>query len=164
MKAITITHEGTPVHIEICLCSTFPGQGLQIKISLTPKAANAASEFIRPEGVPYCESTAEADAINLAETWLLQNGLSPLNDAVAKWAKMEQEFAAIQASENEKELAEERKLRKEGFTHKVVAWIHSDYGDDQCKVVYYRGKPSKRSLSALVRGSVVKDDYKVTSL
>ena len=164
MKAITITHEGTPVHISICLCSTFPNQGLQIQISLTSNGVNAESEFIRPQGVPYCEATAQADAINLAEAWLLENGLSPLNDAVAKWAKARQELAAIQASENEKELAEERKLRKEGFTHKVVAWIHTDYGDDQCKVCYYRGKPSQRSLSALVRGSVVKNDYQVTSL
>ena len=164
MKSITITHEGTPVHIEICLCSRFPGHGLQIKISLTPKASNAESEFIRPFGLPFCEETAEADAINLAETWLIKNGLSPLNDAVASWAKARQEGAAIAASAKEKRLAEERKLRKEGFTHKVVAWVHSDHGDDQCKVVYYRGEPSKRSLSGLVRGSVVKNDYKVTTL
>ena len=132
-------------------------------MSLASKGCNAESVFVRTKQA-YCKDTAEADAIKLAQTWLLENGLAPLNDAIAYWVKAQQELAAMQSRENEKLAEEESRLRKEGYTHKVTAWIHSDHGDDRRKVAYYKGEPSKRSLSALVRGSIVKNDYKVTSL
>ena len=53
---------------------------------------------------------------------------------------------------------------KSGATHKVIYWYHPKFGDDERRLAYYTGEPTKRHIGGLLRGSEIKTDYKVVRL
>ena len=56
-------------------------------------------------------------------------------------------------------------MKKEGYTHRVDAWIHPEAGgSDYPKQQYFKGEPSKKDIETLLAASCVKNDYKVTTL
>ncbi len=56
-------------------------------------------------------------------------------------------------------------LKGRGFTHKLVVCVHpAAGGDDFIKTLYTVGVPSPRVIKNALRGSAVKDDYKVSTL
>lgn len=70
----------------------------------------------------------------------------------------------------EREAAVERKhdarMKKQGYTHKVNAWIHPARGDDHEVSYYFVGKPSDEKVKTLLRkeGSQILTDYEVIAL
>jgi hypothetical protein len=79
--------------------------------------------------------------------------VKPENDAFKEWKdRLEQE---------------DEQKRKEGFTWKVFAWIHSWHGgDDRYIVEYFRSRPTDKYVRALLirYGSADLEDFKVTRL
>lgn len=61
---------------------------------------------------------------------------------------------------------EDERKRKEGATHKVVAWIHPFKDGDDYKVVRYStGIPTKKMIEeGVVSDSAIKDDYRIIKL
>lgn len=77
-------------------------------------------------------------------------------------ARITEEFDAAQKEEEAKEKRLDAKRKREGFTHKTIAWIHpSAGGDDYQIVVHSKGKMKDTQIKAMIlrRGSRVTTDY-----
>lgn len=70
------------------------------------------------------------------------------------------------AKENAKIAKREAKLKKDGFTHRVTAWIHPEHGDDRQVDFYTKGEPTTNEIQAELKKakSQVLTDYTVTAL
>ncbi|EHL24861.1 hypothetical protein KYG_00617 [Acidovorax sp. NO-1] len=63
-------------------------------------------------------------------------------------------------------LPETVRMAKQGYTHRVVAWVHPEEGDDIMESIYYKGIPQDADVRNRLRqkGSTVLDDYEVVPL
>ncbi|TSK07803.1 MAG: hypothetical protein FPO08_00370 [Geobacter sp.] len=53
----------------------------------------------------------------------------------------------------------------EGFTHKMIAWIHPKAGGSDYMVdVYFMGEPKEEDILRQLKGSAVKNDYRIEIL
>lgn len=71
-----------------------------------------------------------------------------------------------QAREIAKIAQRDKRKLKEGYTHRVTAWIHPDRGDDYQMDIYWGKKPTKAMIQRELQkaGSRVLDDYQVFDL
>ena len=78
----------------------------------------------------------------------------------------EKEWKEIEAKEAAKEKKRDDKARRDGFTHKLVAWVHPPRGDDYQIVAYAKSEPTKAEIEAILRKRKSRrlDDYSVTLL
>ncbi|ABO59819.1 hypothetical protein Bcep1808_6932 (plasmid) [Burkholderia vietnamiensis G4] len=81
-------------------------------------------------------------------------------------AKLNAEFAASQEKERKKLAKLDAKYKRQGFTHRVDAWIHPSGGGDDRQVSYYMTDPTDEQIKKELKksGSCVLDDYKVIPL
>ena len=79
---------------------------------------------------------------------------------------LEARFAEEQEKEAALIAAEDENRKKEGYTHRVSAWIHPPRGDDYQVEFYFKGEPTKKDVEAVLRQEKSKrlDDYKVYTL
>jgi hypothetical protein len=68
-----------------------------------------------------------------------------------------------QAKEEKKVATRNAKMKKDGFTHVVTAWVHRG-GDDVCADIYFKGEPTSADIQRQLKKSPVKDDYTVKLL
>jgi len=75
------------------------------------------------------------------------------------------EYHKEQEKQGERNAARDLRMKRKGYTHKVLACIHpSAGGDDFFTQTYFKGEPTKVDIAALLRKSAVKDDYRVEVL
>ena len=153
---------GTVVFYEISPCSWMDADyGLQVRFSLSERAANAASAFVCRKDL----AVTAANATKMAEEFLAQGGLEKLHRAVAQWDQHKTELRAEARAARAEDVARVAKMRADGFTHRVVAWIHpAAGGSDRPVELYTRGRPSFRRIRTLLAESEVKNDYRIEAL
>jgi hypothetical protein len=79
----------------------------------------------------------------------------------------ESDFAAIEQAERLKIAAHDRRMKQQGMTVRVTAWVHPDgLGDDYQVDWYFADPPTAAYLRKLLRaeGSTITDDYQITTL
>lgn len=81
-------------------------------------------------------------------------------------AKIRAKYQRDVAKEKILEAKDDAKMRKQGMTHKAVAWVHPSQGDDRQVTIYFAGQPSDGAIRKALRkaGSVVLDDYTIVPL
>jgi len=80
--------------------------------------------------------------------------------------KLEAEWKEEDAREKIKERKEDERRKRQGYTHKLVAWVHPPRGDDYQIVAYTKGAISVPKIASILRRrkSQVLDDYSLTPL
>lgn len=168
----SIDHNGEKVFFSVSPCSWMKrGYGLQISISMAEYGVNAESEFVVDKSYEASDKPHEQlDAAGkvLAQKWLDENGTQPLHALAAKWHGTKEQFAvdivAIEKREAAAQKRADKRHKTKGYTHRVNAVIHPEHGDDRITVSYIVGAPTDEDIAAILRASVVKDDYVVTEL
>ncbi len=169
----TIEHNAEKVFFSVSPCSwMYPNYGLQVQVSLSENAVNAASEFILDKAFDAMNKPLQdldAAAKVMVEKWLSENGTTILHDKAAKWKVASAEFAREIADENERIAAQQKKDDKtrkaKGYTHRLDACIHPKHGgDDYLTTTYFVGAPTEAQIAKILRSSEVKNDYAVTEL
>ena len=82
-------------------------------------------------------------------------------------AELQKQFDKENAKEKAKVAKMDAKRKLQGYTHKVVAWVHPEEGgDDYQMVMYTAGKPSDDTITKELkkRKSAVLNDFQVTVL
>jgi hypothetical protein len=79
--------------------------------------------------------------------------------------RLREEFAREDEQFQQELAREDKKRKKQGYTHRIDAWVHAG-GDDQEVSWYTKGRPTDAQVKALLkrRRSRVLDDYKVVEL
>jgi len=67
-------------------------------------------------------------------------------------AELDASLKAHQAKQAERDAKKDRQMRKKGFTHKVVAWVHPAAGDDYQIVAYFGLEPTEAEIKGLIKG------------
>jgi hypothetical protein len=65
---------------------------------------------------------------------------------VCRADRIQAEYQAELAKEEQEEKKRDAEKKAEGYTCKVVAWLHPADGEDREVVVYFDGNPSKRDI------------------
>lgn len=161
------THKGQTVFYEISPCSYMhKGYGLQLKVSLHKDACNAESEFLRDKACAK-EHFDKRAKVMLAE-FIDGKGTAKLERNVKAYAKrlekFKREWAVIEAKQAKEQAARDAKMIRQGYTHRIVAWIHPQYGDDYQVQAYSDGPFTKADIRDILKDSRVKNDYVVTEL
>jgi len=182
---------GLDVTVEVSPCSwMYPTYGLQLQFKLpsdceTGRPTAGCFEHLKK---PWAEVT-RADYDQLVKQTLSKlaaNGLQTcascgritwnpaLFDKPGKVARcetcfmweLEAELAREARAEAARVQREDRAMERDGFTHRVDAWVHPAMGDDRQVSWYVKGRPTPQQiadhLSSL--GSEVLDDYTVETL
>lgn len=167
-----IEHDGEKVFVAVSPCSWMNKHyGLQVKISLKPDAVNAESEFVIDKtfdahDMPRAETYRAGKA--LGEKWIAENGTALLHARVAEWAanaaKLNEELAKIDKREAAALKRRDSRYKRQGFTHRVTAWIHPEHGDDFQRIAYVQSAPTPLEIAGILKSSTVGDDYVVTAL
>lgn len=169
------TIEGASLKAEISPCSwMYPGYGLQLKVTLNEGCAYLKSK------VTFEDATDElflemCDQVKLVKCSCGNAAFDPATIDTNRNGKCEpcfiadlnKEYEEAQKKEQQKILRMDKRRLKEGYTHKVVAWVHpSRGGDDYMIDIYYGAKPTDAQIKASLRkqGSRVLDDFKVHDL
>lgn len=174
-QTITVGDVSVTASISPC-CWMYPGHGLQIRVALP----NGGSAYVHDAAKPFDQS-CEADvdrllkqvrvipcsrcggqAFDPASVVTNRNGLCEgcfLSD-------LDAEFAEAKVKEQAEIATLKAKMIAEGCTHRVDAWIRTSSGDDRQVSVYYKGKPSTRTVKQFLKkeGSEVLDDYLIVLL
>ena len=161
------TRKGQTVFYEISPCSYMYGSyGLQLKVSLHKDACNAESEFLRDKACVKADFDKRAKVM-LAE-FLDGKGIAKLQRNVKEYAKrlekFKREWAAIEAKQAKEQAARDAKMIRQGYTHRIVAWIHPQAGDDYQVQAYSNGPFTKADIRDILKDSRAKNDYVVTDL
>lgn len=161
-----IIHKGVKVYAEISpCCFMHKGYGLQVRVSLSKQAENAACEFL----VDKKQQPTGPAALELVLTFLANNGLAKLTANVARWNKIDAEFRAKEkiyaAAEARRQKLLDAKMRLKGFTHRLLAWVHAG-GDDQQLEVFYKGKPTPAEVKTFLRrrGCAMCNDFTLAAI
>lgn len=179
-----------PVFVKVSPCSWMhAGYGLQLQFKLPsdPREGNSG-EFVVVAKKPWAEITrADYDAGIAGMVAKIANGGTakcPQCGAVT-WSRkvfhnqyrddrcegcflkgLHEEFDAAQRKMSEAIKAEDERRKKQGYTHKVDAWIHPSSGDDFQVTWYWKGEPDLKEVARMIKKkrSTVLTDFKVTSL
>lgn len=117
--------------------------------SATPEAMQALIETVKVCECSKCKSP----------TFTVLCQRCQREDFDARWAEEE-------ALEQVKEAKRLQQAKVEGYTHRVIAWIHPEDGDDRMVEILFKGAPTAKGIKAQLHrlGSVVDDDYQITEL
>lgn len=81
--------------------------------------------------------------------------------------RINEKYGILMAKEQQKEAKRDIKMKTQGYTYKVVAWVHPKQGGDDYQIVLYTmAKPSKKEIQKTLQKEKSKElgDYTVTSL
>lgn len=154
----------------------YPGRGLGIvvtlnqggevilrrnNLSLDTATVENVQEMIKDVNVIHC-SKCGAPAFDPTTVETNRNGLCEqcFIDALTNECK--------KAEETEAKMIRRRdaQFKKKGYTHKVIAWVHPDRGDDYQMDIYYREQPTATLVQHELkkRQSRITTDYTIVSL
>jgi hypothetical protein len=168
---------GTQLTAEVSPCVwMYPAYPLQIRINM----AGGGNAFKVHKGLTWGTATEE-DVVALAESVSVcacsrcgKPAFDPATVETNRGGLCESCFmadlTATYQKEVEKEMqavrAEDDKMRADGFTHKVEAWIHPAQGDDYQIDFYVTSRPLDDTIVAMLarRGSAVPSDYVIKVL
>lgn len=160
-------HEGMPLHVEVSPCSwAYPHYGLQISVRMPDEHCAFLSKKID------FETATRKDVEDLVSTISFQKcnkcDSKTFNPATVKTNRSGLCNSCFTAESNlrfAEELAKEQELeasmKRDGFTHKTIMWVHKNSGDDRQVILYTKGEPKASDVKAELKelGSVVHDDY-----
>jgi ectoine hydroxylase-related dioxygenase (phytanoyl-CoA dioxygenase family) len=161
------TRKGQSVYYDISPCSfMYRGYGLQLQVALRKGACNAESEFLRDKTIDKEDFDKRAKEL-LAE-FIDDKGVAKLERKVKDYAKraekFKREWAKIEAKQAKEKAARDAKMIRQGYTHRLDAWIHPTRGDDYQVQAYAKGAFTKADIRDILKESRVKDDYVITKL
>ncbi|WP_176000295.1 hypothetical protein [Burkholderia vietnamiensis] len=179
LKKESVSREvaGAILKAEVSPCSWMNSKyGFQIKVTMSDGGGNA---FVHEKELAFADATV-GDMSRLLETIGViscvkcsKPAFDPDTVRTNREKKCERCFMGELNAEFEKgrEKAARRmakndeKYKKQGYTHRVDAWIHRDAGDDVA-VSYYMKDPTDAQIQAELRKarSVVLNDYKLVQL
>lgn len=179
IATIVLTREidGVKLSLSVSPCSwMYPGYGLQVQVQM----AGGGSVYLQDKAVVFEKATEEDLNRLFKKVTLTTCGRcgKPAFDPVAHdtnraglcescfVADLEKEFDQASAKETKRMARLDAKHRKNGYTHRLDAWVHPERGNDRHFSVYCRGLPSKKQISQLLAeaGSCVLNDYTVIDL
>ena len=170
--------DGVTFSIEVAPCSwLYPGYGLQIHVTMLDGGGNVD---IMDKTLPFAKAT-EADMLRLFRQVRVvkcsrcgKPAFDPETTGTNRCGLCEicfikdlnEELQAAMDKEKKRMARMDTKRRKEGYTHRVDAWVHPQAGSDYQISLYVKGKPTaaliKRELTKLK--SQVTNDYTVIEL
>jgi hypothetical protein len=157
----TLPYKGVTVHVQISPCSwMYGGYGTQVRLALKENSVNAEAIFFNDKSKPAQDLSREdilAQARDIAAAWLEKNGTKPIEKAQAEWAKLGPKLRAAVEKEQEREKKRQAKedagMKRAGYTHRTVAWIHPRSGDDYQAYIFTKGLPTAADLVKLKKDS-----------
>lgn len=173
LPPVVISHQSNLVYVQVSPCSWMNrGYGLQIGLSLVPNAPGIATAFTLNKEIKATELTdaeLQSQALALATYFLATpDGYAQVVEAQKAYAAWRAEAAAHEAEVNAAaalaDKAWREKMKAQGFTDCIDYVIHPKNGDDQVCRAAIRGALTPALIKALLRGSVVKTDYRVSPL
>lgn len=179
LATTVLTREISDVKLSLNVspCSwMYQGYGLQVQVQM----AGGGSVYLQNKAVAF-EKATEEDLNRLFDKVTLTTCKrcgKPAFDPAANdtnraglcehcfLSDLQKEFDKASAKEAKRMARLDAKHRKNGFTHRVDAWIHPAHGDDLQISFYCKGAPSKQLISNEIRkaGSCKLDDYTVVDL
>lgn len=179
LSKIVLTREldGVPLSLNVSPCSwMYPTYGLQVQVTM----AGGGNVYIHDKTLPF-EKATEADLNQMFDQVRLvactRCGKPAFDPSAHKTnraglceacfvADLDVEFKKAQETENTRMKRMDAKRKKEGFTHRVDAWIHPKRGGSDYQIaIYVKGEPSEAFIKAeLGKKSSVTTDYTVTKL
>lgn len=183
------TVNGVAVTVEVSPCSwMYPTYGLQLHFRLpSDKARPVAGRFVNLKK-PWAEVT-RADYDGLVQDTLAKlaaGGMQPCATCgTVTWnpvvfgppkqtprcdvcftRELDKEFAQEEARAAARVRRKDRTMARQGFTHRVDAWVHPATGDDRAVSWYAKGRPTKQQIGSHLAalGSEVLDDYTVETM
>ncbi len=59
----------------------------------------------------------------------------------------------------------DKRMKEQGATHKMVAWIHPIVGGDDFEIdVYFNNEPTQQDIDKALEDSCVKNDFRIVEL
>ena len=169
--------EGVQLTASISPCSwIYDNYGLQVKVEM-PRGGNV---FVRDRATRIADAT-QADVERLFngvrickckrcgkpafDPQSVETNRGGLCEACFV-QDLDKEFQKATQAENRKLARLDAKRKKEGYTHRVSAWIHPDDGDDYQMEFWLKNTPTEAQIKALLKrnGSTVLDDYQIVAL
>lgn len=178
-KKATVSREvaGAILTAEVSPCSwMYPMYGFQISVTMSDSGGKA---YVHEKELAFADATV-GDMRRLLETIGViscvkcgKPAFDPNTLKTNREKKCERCFMGALNAELEKEREKEvrrmaendAKYKKQGYTHRVDAWLHRNDGDDVA-VSYYMKDPTDAQIRAKLRKarSAVLDDYKIVQL
>lgn len=177
----TYTIDGHEIEVEIAPCSWIYNSPFQLRATL--KATHQwGSVFSTELGKRLSfEEATEADIdrmvtelVYIAEPCACGNPrMLVKGDTSNRGEKCEACFLKALNDQYEKDVEKQRKktakqdlnMAIEGYTHKMIAWIHPKRGGDDYMVdVYFRGTPTEADIQRHLKSSHEKNDYRIEEL
>jgi len=81
--------------------------------------------------------------------------------------QLERDYKEIVKKGQRETRKRDEKLKKDGYTHRITAWIHpKEGGDDRCVDIYFSRKPTKTMIYKELKnkGSRILNDYSIFTL
>ena len=177
----TIVHDvGTTLLVSISLCSwMYPNYPFQIQVHIGETGDHTIAS---KRGLSAKDATeADVDALVASLTIVRcprcqaqmfeRAGDQPHNPeklcSKCVLADLNQQFEDSKKSAEEKEKKEDAKMKAQGYTHRVNAYVHPTAGGDDYQVVFYGSpRPTKTAIKAQLQklGSDVLDDFIITKI
>lgn len=180
VKGITLAVEVSPC------CWMYPGYPMQVKYLSTDGrswgyvadqqwAENTATRedvqqmlerHLSPEPCDKCRHTHLFNDTDKTGKEGKASGARLHTCEVCFLAKLDAEMDQIMAAERDEVAENDRKMKRQGCTHRVTAWVHPNQGDDRQVYLYMKGEPTAAQIQAELRKlrSVVLDDYTIHKL
>ncbi len=177
-KKASVTREvaGAILTAEVSPCSwMYPTYGFQISVVM----AEGGKAYVLEKELAFADASIDDMQRLLGTIGVIpcikcrKPAFNPDTVQTNREGKCEQCFMTELNAEFEKEREKDArrmakndaKYKKQGYTHRVDAWIHPGRGDDE-SVTYYMKDPTDEAIRAQLRknGSIVLDDYKIVQL
>lgn len=172
------TADGVSLSAEISPCSwMYSGTALQIKVTMGSdggtaylRAATTWDKATEEDFDALCQQVRTRACARCSKPAFDPDVVQTNRDGLCETC-----FMGDLRAEYEKEVEKEKKrltrkdaqMIKQGFTHRVDAWVHPAAGGDDFQVgFYFKGAPLKKDIQALLKkeGSAGLDDYRVFDL
>lgn len=178
LREASVTREvaGAILTAEVSPCSwMYPAYGFQISVTME----GGGKACVREKDLAFADAST-GDMQRLLETIGViscvkcgKPAFNPDTVQTNREKKCERCFMSELNAEFEKDREKEArriakadaKYKKQGYTHRVDAWLHLGSGDDK-PVTYYMKDPTDEVIRAQLRKnrSIVLDDYKIVEL
>lgn len=165
----TVNHNGVTVFASVSPCSwMYPNYGMQVQVATKKNACNAESELIK-WSTPFDQSS-DADVTTHIIAFMNAGGVAKLEQKVVSWAveskKLRAEIDRAEVRAKARAAKYAAKMKAEGYTHRVLAWVHPASGDDYQVEFFSKRQPTDAEIVKLLknRRSQVTNDFCVEAL
>lgn len=162
---------------EISPCSfMYPGYGLQLTVKIEGGGGNT---IVQKKEIAI-ESATEDDCQDLLDTIQIvpckRCGKPAFDPATCRTNRdgecekcfmdaLNAEFEKAQKKSEEKLKRDDAKNKKQGYTHRIMAWVHPPQGEDYQLVMYMQNATEQEIVKVLKRKkSTVTNDYQIIVL